>query len=309
MYIGAPYVTVPTGWGTTNLAKWLLWEDPLMAHLSPQVSDRDMIKHYRQLASALDRRIGAAMRGTGGNGRKGKNSIRGGASSGEEARWAHPLAFPAALAKALARKLAFRRDLQDAYGAKNRLAMARLIGYNLKSTRKGFGQSIFSRANTMWGHSANNIVEPLESGSSEISNTTMTALREMHADNSSLGAKTGNSDDLGGGGELGALLASLVKIQHLHRGMWRAHYKPHGWEVIEGRYGTLRARLEGIGDLIHALLEGRINSIEELERPPAVQSWPPRVYNAEIYQLPLMCWARAVTPAMPSIKPDGACPL
>ncbi|KAK3261420.1 hypothetical protein CYMTET_29671, partial [Cymbomonas tetramitiformis] len=26
----------PTGWGTTNLAKWLLWEDPLLAHLSPQ---------------------------------------------------------------------------------------------------------------------------------------------------------------------------------------------------------------------------------------------------------------------------------
>ena len=28
---------VPTGWGTTNTAKWLLWEDPLLTHLSPQV--------------------------------------------------------------------------------------------------------------------------------------------------------------------------------------------------------------------------------------------------------------------------------
>ena len=111
--------------------------------------------------------------------------------------------------------------------------------------------------------------------------------------------------------QLGALLASLLKTHHLHRGMWRAHYKPHGWEVIESRYGTLRARLEGVGDLILSLLEGRIGAIEELEQPPGspANAKPPRVYNAEIYQLPLMCWARAVTPAMPSIKSDSACPL
>ena len=147
---------VPTGWGTTNLAKWLLWEDPLLSHLSPQVSDKDMIKHYRQLASALDRRIGAAMRGNAGAGagagrkRNKVNSDSGGglggaigggsgASAAEEARWAHPLAFPAALAKVLARKLAFRRDLRGAYHAKNRLAMARLIGYNLGATTRGGG--------------------------------------------------------------------------------------------------------------------------------------------------------------------------
>lgn len=28
---------IPTGWGTTNTAKWLLWEDPLLHHLSAQV--------------------------------------------------------------------------------------------------------------------------------------------------------------------------------------------------------------------------------------------------------------------------------
>ena len=168
---------VPTGWGTTNLAKWLLWEDPLLSHLSPQVSDKDMIKHYRQLASALDRRIGAAMRGNaaaaaaagrkrnkvngggGGDGRGGPGGAGGGgggggggASAAEEARWAHPLAFPAALAKVLARKLAFRRDLREAYHAKNRLAMARLIGYNLGSTTRGGGvgrplaHSLFERS-------------------------------------------------------------------------------------------------------------------------------------------------------------------
>jgi len=36
---------------------------------------------------------------------------------------------------------------------------------------------------------------------------------------------------VGGGGELGALLESLLKLHRLHRGMWRAHYKPHGRAV------------------------------------------------------------------------------
>ena len=27
----------PDGWGTQNVAKWLLWEDPVFGHLAPQV--------------------------------------------------------------------------------------------------------------------------------------------------------------------------------------------------------------------------------------------------------------------------------
>jgi hypothetical protein len=212
----APYLMVPTGWGTTNLAKWLLWEDPLLSHLSPQVSDKDMIKHYRQLASALDRRIGAAMRGGGGGGngrKKEKVAVEGGgsgASAAEESRWAHPLAFPAALAKVLARKLAFRRDLQDAYGSKNRLAMARLIGYNLGPTtrRAGFGHGKFLQ----WGQKADGgHFEAAETESSDgISNTTMEALREMRASASddTTRDKAKMNADGGGGGELGGACTS-----------------------------------------------------------------------------------------------------
>jgi hypothetical protein len=68
--------------------------------------------------------------------------------------------------------------------------------------------------------------------------------------------------------------------------MWRAHYKPYGWEALESRYSTLRLRLEGVGDLIQSLLEGRITAIEELETPPGSSARPPRVYNAEVHQLP-----------------------
>ena len=301
---------VPTGWGTTNLAKWLMWEDPLLSHLSPQVSDRDMIKHYRQLASALDRRIGAAMRG-GGGGEKTKVQGRGDrASTAEEARQAHPLAFPAALAKVLTRKMAFRRDLHDAYIAKNRVAMARLIGHDLGDYGAHKARRWQSKFNgkAMWGQPDGASWDGSEY-EPRISNTTIAALRDTDAADG-IADKVTNSDvDGGGGGELGALLTALVKTQQLHRGLWRAHYKPHGWELIDSRYGTLRARLEGVGDLIQALLEGRIAVIEELERLPGSPAQPPRVYNAEIYQLPLMCWARAVTPAMPSVKPDNACSL
>jgi hypothetical protein len=302
---------VPTGWGTTNLAKWLLWEDPLLAHLSPQVANKDMVKHYRQLASALDRRIGVAMRGNGGGGGGGNDKgVDGDATTAEEARWAHPLAFPAALAKVLARKLAFRRDLHEAYGSKNILAMSRLIGYSVVPSRRSpFGQSTFLG----WGRGGDvdNTPEAAEAVRSGVSNTTLAALREIHAATKGDAKVTSGRDGMGagGGGELGALLSSLLRVQHLHRGMWRAHYKPHGWEVIESRYGTLRARLEGVGDLIQSLLEGRITAIEELETPPGSPARPPRVYNAEVHQLPLMCWARAVTPAMPSIRSDSACSL
>mmetsp|Transcript_24190 Transcript_24190/g.59404 ORF Transcript_24190/g.59404 Transcript_24190/m.59404 type:complete len:390 (-) Transcript_24190:141-1310(-) len=367
---------VPTGWGITNLAKWLLWEDPLLAHLSPQVSDRDMIKHYRHLASALNRRIGAAMRGGGGGGggERGKQKERGsgggsaearagGSLRAEEARWAHPLALPAALSKVLARKMAFRRDLHDAYAAKNRVAMALLIGYNLagdgnrhrrfsdtmakwppydhRNSGEEMNKKALNNNNLIWGGGSSQKVESNNAGSESSPNgsdidthggnsTSAAALlaaaikREMlntfddedkaaannlaHDKDVSSGAAGGGG---GGGGELGALLASLIKMHRLHRGMWRAHYKPHGWEIIEGRYGTLRSRLEGVGDLIQALLEGRIAVIEELEPPPGSTPAqpPPRVYNAEIYQVPLMCWARAVTPAMPSVKPDHSCGL
>ena len=45
-----------------------------------------------------------------------------------------------------------------------------------------------------------------------------------------------------------------------------------------------------------------------IELAPAAQPVP-KLYNAEVYQLPLLCWARAVTPAMPSIRSEATCGL
>ena len=51
----------------------------------------------------------------------------------------------------------------------------------------------------------------------------------------------------------------------------------------------------------------QIDKIEELERADAMLKQP--MYPGKLHTLPLMCWARASTPAMPSVKPDTTCPL
>ena len=33
------------------------------------------------------------------------------------------------------------------------------------------------------------------------------------------------------------------------------------------------------------------------------------MYAEKLYSLPLMCWARAATPAMPSLRSESVCPL
>lgn len=50
-----------------------------------------------------------------------------------------------------------------------------------------------------------------------------------------------------------------------HRSLWFKTYKPFGWEVIEGRYGRLRTRLETLQDRLENFLEGRIDRLPELE--------------------------------------------
>jgi hexosaminidase len=66
-------------------------------------------------------------------------------------------------------------------------------------------------------------------------------------------------------GELLELRGEVDRLWKIHRDRWLSVYKPFGWEVIEQRYGGLRARLETIGDRLEAYAAGRISAIEELE--------------------------------------------
>ena len=63
-----------------------------------------MVKHYRQIASSLDRKIGAALRQRGLGQGKGGTVVSGGEKGAQAAaaRDAHPLAFPVRLRASLA---------------------------------------------------------------------------------------------------------------------------------------------------------------------------------------------------------------
>ncbi|HYF51369.1 MAG TPA: beta-N-acetylhexosaminidase [Planctomycetota bacterium] len=66
-------------------------------------------------------------------------------------------------------------------------------------------------------------------------------------------------------GDLKALRAEVEKLWKLHRQRWMAVYKPFGWEVIENRYGGLRARLETLSERLDAFVTGTLPKMEEFE--------------------------------------------
>lgn len=65
--------------------------------------------------------------------------------------------------------------------------------------------------------------------------------------------------------EVRPLAAELEALWKMHRAMWLATYKPFGLEVIEIRYGGQIMRARSLGDRLQDYLDGRIESIPELE--------------------------------------------
>jgi hypothetical protein len=94
-----------------NVSQWLLWQDPLLAIMDPNMEGTGLKRHYKKLAEAL------------------KAAARKGASAGR-------LAFPAAIASALALKVNLRRDLASAYAAGNRARLRRILKTDLMKLRK-----------------------------------------------------------------------------------------------------------------------------------------------------------------------------
>ncbi len=64
--------------------------------------------------------------------------------------------------------------------------------------------------------------------------------------------------------ELPELLLRVEKLRLAHRALWMLTYKPFGWEVLDIRYGGLKARIQSAGDRISDYAEGRIEVLEEL---------------------------------------------
>ena len=95
----------------TNVSKWLLWQDPLLAIMDPHIEGANLRAHYAQLAADL--RVAA---------RKGPTAAR--------------LRFPAQVAAALELKVHLRRGLAAAYAAGNRAQLRQLCDTDLPELRR-----------------------------------------------------------------------------------------------------------------------------------------------------------------------------
>jgi len=87
---------------TSNVCKWLLWDDPLIGLCEPQQENRSFRKYYEGLAKKLEGMIG-----------NDPDSKR--------------LRFPAQISKVLAIKCDCRKSLVKAYKQKNKKELARLL--------------------------------------------------------------------------------------------------------------------------------------------------------------------------------------
>jgi hypothetical protein len=166
----------------TNVSKWLLWQDPFLGLMDPQLDGVSLRSHYRKLSATL------------------------------------PLAFPAQLAKVLSLKCDLRRNLLRAYRARDNKRLRALVA-----------------------------------------------------------------------AELNPLRAELDKLWRIHRDVWMRQYKPFGWEIIEQRYGGLRARLQTLGERLDAYLAGDADSIPEFE----VSS--EKIFPTPATDLPRATYRRAAT--------------
>jgi N-acetyl-beta-hexosaminidase len=84
--------------------------------------------------------------------------------------------------------------------------------------------------------------------------------------------------------ELPALLAEVEELWRMHRELWLSTYRPFGLEVIDMRYGFVRARIEGLELRLEGYLSGATRSIPELETDlkaiyPVVASEAPEIYG------------------------------
>lgn len=78
-------------------------------------------------------------------------------------------------------------------------------------------------------------------------------------------------------------------LRTAHRSQWFRTYKPFGWEVIDGRYGGLEARIQSAMTRLEDYLEGRVAKLEELEEERLFFDGPVRNDNIQA----CVCWQHA----------------
>jgi hypothetical protein len=118
-----PYLATPEK-SYTNIGKWLLWQDPILGLMEPQIAGVSLREHYEKLHDhllAASRKLPANRR----------------------------LLFPARLARVLSLKSELRRELVAAYAAGNKKRMKVLVQTDLKSLRAAL-DGLWKHHREMW---------------------------------------------------------------------------------------------------------------------------------------------------------------
>ncbi len=108
----------------TNVSKWLLWDDPLLAVMSPQLDRVSLRRHYTALAKALE-------------------------TAADQSTAAARLRFPAALARVLSRKCDLHRELTAVYARRDRAKLKRFVERELPALSRAVTE-LWRTHRAMW---------------------------------------------------------------------------------------------------------------------------------------------------------------
>ena len=75
--------------------------------------------------------------------------------------------------------------------------------------------------------------------------------------------------------DMRSLAADVETLRRQHAELWRAFYKPFGWEEVDGRYGRLVARMQTAAARVESLVSGQVTSLPELEAEVKGSMWNP----------------------------------
>lgn len=109
---------------SSNVSKWMLYQDPMLAIMSPNLKDLDLAEHFEKTATKL-RKLA----------RKGETAQR--------------LRFPAAMAAVLSRIAHLRRQMEQAYRAGDKQALLQLIQTHIKPAEKRV-RELWKTHRAMW---------------------------------------------------------------------------------------------------------------------------------------------------------------
>ena len=82
--------------------------------------------------------------------------------------------------------------------------------------------------------------------------------------------------------QLPRLKALVNELRTVHREQWLKTYKPFGWEVLDIRYGGIMARIDSTIFRINQYIDGKVNSLPELEERRLGYDTAERDENADL---------------------------